>query len=116
MGPHSDAGKAFAINTITRTATETIYGLNLVVPFMWNFYPKHSGQIGYQIRVCPARNVLVSDYLSAQYGHYLNPWKLNIGMGVVVPKGVVKNVGVSANLFPMYKNGAIHQFGITIGF
>lgn len=116
IAPHAGSENGFAVNTTTCTVTENIYGLNIAVPLMWDFYPSRNGHVGYQIRVSPARSVMVSDYASARYGQYINPWKLNIGMGVVVPKGVVKNVGVSANLLPMYKNGAIHQFGITIGF
>ena len=110
------AGDSYAINVFTRNATETICGLNLALPLSWNYHPNGEAKIGWQFRLSPTYNILTSDYLSARYGIYLNPWKLNVGLGIVLPKGLVQNVEFTANLLPMYQNGLLHEFGISIGF
>lgn len=115
-GYQGTTGDSYAINVFTRSATETICGLNLAMPFSWNFRPNGNAKIGWQLRLSPAYNILVSNYLSSHYGIYLNPWKLNVGLGIVLPKGMVKNVGLTANLLPMYQDGLLHEFGISIGF
>lgn len=115
-GYQGTTGDSYAINVFTRNATETICGLNLALPFSWNFHPNGNAKAGWQIRLSPAYNILTSSYLSARYGMYLNPWKLNVGLGLVLPKGAVKNVGFTANLLPMYQNGLLHEFGVSIGF
>lgn len=115
-GPHFASGDTYIINIFTRTATKTLCGLNLALPFSWDFHPKGTAEIGWQLRLSPAYTILTSDYQSARYGIYLNPWKLNVGLGVVLPKGLVKNVGFTANLLPMYQRGMLHEFGISIGF
>lgn len=115
-GYQGTTGDSYAINVFTRNATETICGLNLALPFSWNFHPNGNAKAGWQIRLSPAYNILTSNYLSARYGMYLNPWKLNVGLGLVLPKGAVKNVGFTANLLPMYHDGLLHEFGISIGF
>ncbi len=115
-GYPGSTGDSYAINVFTRNATETICGLNLALPFSWNFHPNGNAKAGWQIRLSPAYNILTSSYLSAQYGMYLNPWKLNVGLGLVLPKGAVKNVGFTANLLPMYQHGLLHEFGVSIGF
>lgn len=115
-GYQGATGDSYAINVFTRSATETICGLNLAMPFSWNFHPNGNAEIGWQLRLSPAYNILVSNYLGSHYGIYLNPWKLNVGLGIVLPKGMVKNVGLTANLLPMYHDGLLHEFGISIGF
>lgn len=113
--PYGSAG-GYSINVITKTITETLYGIDLSVPLTWQFYPRGKERMGWQMRMAPARRVLMSDHQLERYGLYINPWKLNVGAGMVLHRGAVKNVGFTANLLPTYQYGALHEFGIAVGF
>lgn len=113
--PYGSAG-GYSINVITKTITETLYGIDLSVPLTWQFYPRGKERMGWQMRIAPARRMLMSDHQAKRYGLYINPWKLNVGAGMVLHRGAVKNVGFTANLLPTYQYGALHEFGIAVGF
>lgn len=114
-GPHGTAG-SYLTNMITRTSKETLYGIDLSVPLTWRLFLSGKERMGWQMRIAPARRMLMSDQLGDRYGLYINPWKLNMSVGVVLNKGVVKSVGVTANLLSTYQNSALHEFGIAVGF
>jgi hypothetical protein len=36
-------------------------------------------------------------------------------MGVALPNSIIRHIGITANLLPLYTHQSLHEFGIEIG-
>lgn len=88
------------------------------VPITLNFFPLGKDKTGWSVNITPAHSIVRSHTLGASSASpfVVNPWKLNIGLGIVLPRKVIRRVAITANLLPLYTSRSIHEIGFEIGF
>ena len=106
----------YSVNVSKRTSVESLCGINVGLPLRWSYFPKGDKKTGWMMSVFPAYNLMTSKYMGTTYGHGVNVWKLELSLGVVLPKGIVKNISATANLLPLYQHCDLHEIGVSIGF
>lgn len=88
------------------------------VPITLNFFPLGKDKTGWSLNITPAHSIVRSHTLGASSAtpFVVNPWKLNVGLGIVLPRKVIRRVAITANLLPLYTSRSIHEIGFEIGF
>lgn len=88
------------------------------IPITLNFFPLGKDKAGWSLNITPAHSIVRSHTLGASSAtpFIVNPWKLNVGLGIVLPRKVIRRVAITANLLPLYTSRSIHEFGFEIGF
>ncbi len=88
------------------------------IPITLNFFPLGKERTGWSLNITPAHSIVRTHTQGASAANpfVVNPWKLNVGLGIVLPRKVIRRVGVTANLLPLYKSRSIHEIGFEIGF
>lgn len=103
--------------TITNTTNETIntHTLSLYagIPLTLDILPHGQDKTGWQLSLTPARNIATTQ----SHGIFSpNPWKLTLGVGIVMPRGIAHHISLTANLLPLYPHQSLHEMGVLIGF
>lgn len=106
-----------AYSTIPNTTNETInsHTLSLYagIPLTFDILPHGPDNAGWQLSLTPARNIATTQ----SRGIFSpNPWKLTLGVGIVMPRGIARNISLTANLLPLYSHRSLHEVGVLIGF
>lgn len=88
------------------------------IPITLNFFPLGKDKTGWSLNITPAHSIVRSHTLGASSANpfVVNPWKLNVGLGIVLPRKVIRRVAITANLLPLYTSRSIHEIGFEIGF
>lgn len=88
------------------------------IPITLNFFPLGKERTGWSLNITPAHSIVRSHTLGASSAtpFVVNPWKLNVGLGIVLPRKVIRRVAITANLLPLYTSRSIHEIGFEIGF
>lgn len=88
------------------------------LPITLNFFPLGKDKTGWSLNITPAHSIVRTHTQGASAANpfVVNPWKLNVGLGIVLPRKVIRRVGVTANLLPLYKSRSIYEIGLEIGF
>jgi len=88
------------------------------IPITLNFFPLGKDKTGWSLNITPAHSIVRSHTLGASSAtpFVVNPWKLNVGLGIVLPRKVIRRVAITANLLPLYTSRSIHEIGFEIGF
>ena len=88
------------------------------IPITLNFFPLGKERTGWSLNITPAHSIVRTHTQGASAANpfVVNPWKLNVGLGIVLPRNVIRRVGVTANLLPLYTSRSIHEIGFEIGF
>lgn len=88
------------------------------IPITLNFFPLGKERTGWSLNITPAHSIVRTHTQGASAANpfVVNPWKLNVGLGIVLPRKVIRRVGVTANLLPLYTSRSIHEIGFEIGF
>lgn len=88
------------------------------VPITLNFFPLGKDKTGWSLNITPAHSIVRSHTLGASSAtpFVVNPWKLNVGLGIVLPRKVIRRVAITANLLPLYTSRSLHEIGFEIGF
>lgn len=88
------------------------------LPITLNFFPLGKDKAGWSLNITPAHSIVRSHTLGASSAtpFVVNPWKLNVGLGIVLPRKVIRRVAITANLLPLYTSRSIHEIGFEIGF
>lgn len=96
----------------------TSFDLFANIPITLNFFPLGKDRTGWSLNVTPAHSIVRSHTLGASSAaaFVVNPWKLNVGLGIVLPHKVIRRVALTANLLPLYTSHSIHEIGLEIGF
>jgi len=96
----------------------TSFDLFANVPITLNFFPLGKDKAGWSLNITPAHSIVRSHTLGASSAppFVVNPWKLNVGLGIVLPRKVIRRVAITANLLPLYTSRSIHEIGFEIGF
>lgn len=96
----------------------TSFDLFANVPITLNFFPLGKDRTGWSLNITPAHSIVRSHTLGASSAtpFVVNPWKLNVGLGIVLPHKVIRRVAITANLLPLYTSRSIHEIGFEIGF
>ena len=96
----------------------TSFDLFVNIPITLNFFPLGKDRTGWSVSVTPAHSIVRSHTLGASSAaaFVVNPWKLNVGLGIVLPRKVIRRVALTANLLPLYTSRSIHEIGFEIGF
>ena len=96
------------------------FALYATLPLTVDLYPSGRGRAGLTLSLTPGRAVTpVTRQVGMVTLHGINPWKLTLGVGMALPRGWLRSVGVTANLLPSYVEGPLdnmHEVGLTIGF
>ena len=87
-------------------------------PITLNFFPLGKDKTGWSLNITPAHSIVRTHTLGASSAaaFVVNPWKLNVGLGIVLPRKVIRRVALTANLLPLYTSRSIHEVGFEIGF
>lgn len=88
------------------------------IPITLNFFPLGKDKTGWSVNITPAHSIVRSHTLGASSAtpFVVNPWKLNVGLGIVLPRKVIRRIAFTANLLPLYTSRSIHEIGFEIGF
>lgn len=88
------------------------------IPITLNFFPLGKERTGWSLNITPAHSIVRTHMQGASAANpfVVNPWKLNVGLGIVLPRKVIRRVGVTANLLPLYTSRSIYEIGLEIGF
>lgn len=96
------------------------FALYATLPLTMDLYPGGRERAGMSLSLTPGRAVTpVTSQLGQVTMHGINPWKLTLGVGLTLPKGWLRRVGLTANLLPSYVAGPLermHEVGLTLGF
>lgn len=102
---------------ITNTTNEIInsHTLSLYagVPLTFDFFPHGQDKTSWQLSLTPARNIATTQSRGIITP---NPWKLTVGVGIVMPRSIASHISLTANLLPLYPHQSLHEIGILIGF
>ena len=98
--------------------TYSSFDLFANIPITLNFFPLGKERTGWSLNITPAHSIVRTHTQGASAANpfVVNPWKLNVGLGIVLPRKVIRRVGVTANLLPLYKSRSIYEIGLEIGF
>lgn len=88
------------------------------IPITLNFFPLGKDKTGWSLNITPAHSIVRTHTQGASSANpfVVNPWKLNVGLGIVLPRKVIRRVALTANLLPLYTSRSIHEVGFEIGF
>lgn len=88
------------------------------LPITLNFFPLGKDKTGWSLNITPAHSIVRTHTQGASSANpfVVNPWKLNVGLGIVLPRKVIRRVALTANLLPLYTSRSIHEIGFEIGF
>lgn len=88
------------------------------IPITLNFFPLGKERTGWSLNITPAHSIVRTHTQGASAANpfVVNPWKLNVGLGIVLPRKVIRRVALTANLLPLYTSRSIHEIGFEIGF
>ena len=88
------------------------------LPITLNFFPLGKDKTGWSLNITPAHSIVRTHTLGASSAaaFVVNPWRLNVGIGIVLPRKVIRRVALTANLLPLYTSRSIHEIGFEIGF
>lgn len=88
------------------------------LPITLNFFPLGKDKTGWSLNITPAHSIVRTHTQGASSANpfVVNPWKLNVGLGIVLPRKVIRRVALTANLLPLYTSRSIHEVGFEIGF
>ncbi|MBR3828744.1 MAG: hypothetical protein IKJ40_05575 [Bacteroidales bacterium] len=88
------------------------------LPITLNFFPLGKDKTGWSLNITPAHSIVRTHTQGASSTNpfVVNPWKLNVGLGIVLPRKVIRRVALTANLLPLYTSRSIHEIGFEIGF
>lgn len=88
------------------------------IPITLNFFPLGKDKTGWSLNITPAHSIVRTHTQGASSANpfVVNPWKLNVGLGIVLPRKVIRRVALTANLLPLYTSRSIHEIGFEIGF
>ena len=96
------------------------FALYATLPLTVDLYPGGRERAGLSLSLTPGRAVTpVTNQVGMVTLHGINPWKLTLGVGMTLPKGWLRRVGLTANLLPSYVAGPLekmHEVGLTLGF
>ena len=106
--------------TIITNNTDEYYTFNTLslyasVPLSFSLHPRGYNKAGWQLSLTPAHNLVATRHIGRLSATTLNPWKLTVGIGIVLPESVVRHISLTANLLPLYTSHSMHEFGIEIG-
>jgi hypothetical protein len=93
----------------------SIFSLYASLPLTFNIKPKGSN-IGWNMSITPSHSLVNSLTYGTLMGNRLNPWRLTMGLGVALPRGMVRRLSLTANLLSLYTSSSLHEIGIEIGF
>lgn len=96
----------------------TSFDLFANLPITLNFFPLGKDKTGWSLNITPAHSIVRTHTQGASSANpfVVNPWKLNVGLGIVLPRKVIRRVALTANLLPLYTSRSIHEVGFEIGF
>ena len=96
----------------------TSFDLFANIPITLNFFPLGKNKTGWSLNITPGHSIVHTHRLGASSAtpFVVNPWKLNVGLGIVLPRKVIRRVAITANLLPLYTSRSIHEIGFEIGF
>ena len=96
----------------------TSFDLFANIPITLNFFPLGKNKTGWSLNITPGHSIVHTHRLGASVvdQFMVNPWKLNVGLGIVLPRKVIRRVAITANLLPLYTSRSIHEIGFEIGF
>lgn len=96
----------------------TTFDLFANVPITLNFFPMGKDKTGWSLNITPAHSIVRTHMQSASTVNpfVVNTWKLNVGLGIVLPRKVIHRLALTANLLPLYTSRSIHEIGFEIGF
>lgn len=88
------------------------------IPITLNFFPLGKDKTGWSLNITPAHSIVRTHTQGASPANpfVVNPWKLNVGLGIVLPRKIIRRVALTANLLPLYTSRSIHEIGFEIGF
>ena len=88
------------------------------LPITLNFFPLGKDKTGWSLNITPAHSIVRTHTLGASSAaaFVVNPWRLNVGIGIILPRKVIRRVALTANLLPLYTSRSIHEIGFEIGF
>lgn len=88
------------------------------LPITLNFFPLGKDKTGWSLNITPAHSIVRTHTQGASSANpfVVNPWKLNVGLGIVLPRKIIRRVALTANLLPLYTSRSIHEVGFEIGF
>lgn len=88
------------------------------LPITMNFFPLGKERTGWSLNITPGHSIVRTHTQGASTANpfVVNPWKLNVGFGIVLPRKVIRRVALTANLLPLYTSRSIHEIGFEIGF
>lgn len=88
------------------------------IPITLNFFPLGKDKTGWSLNITPAHSIVRTHMQGASSANpfVVNPWKLNVGLGIVLPRKIIRRVALTANLLPLYTSRSIHEIGFEIGF
>lgn len=98
--------------------TYSSFDLFANIPITLNFFPLGKDKTGWSLNITPAHSIVRTHTQGASSANpfVVNPWKLNVGLGIVLPRKVIRRVALTANLLPLYTSRSIHEVGFEIGF
>ena len=98
--------------------TYNAFSLYANMPVKLNFYPSGQNKTGWSLSITPAHSIARTRQLGTDnHSPYeINPWKLTVGIGIVIPRRFIRHIGLAANLLPTYTSKSVHEIGIEIGF
>lgn len=98
--------------------TYSSFDLFADLPITLNFFPLGKDKTGWSLNITPAHSIVRTHKQGASAANpfVVNPWKLNVGLGIVLPRKVIRRVALTANLLPLYTSRSIHEIGFEIGF
>lgn len=94
-------------------SSESTHVLYLNTPLSYRIHPRGADRLGWQCGISPARQLFAFNEPPAVS---INPWKLTLGFGIVLPRGAVRSISLTANLLSTYEYHRMHEFGISLGF
>lgn len=106
-------GNLAEIVTSRREDIYNIFSLYASLPLTFNVAPKDRQHVGWSLTLIPARRIAISQ---SPDGFDLNPWRLTLGVGMLLPTKFPRRVSLVGNLLPLYTSQSVHEIGIEIGF
>ena len=87
-------------------------------PIQLELFPLGSDKTGWSLSLTPAHSIARTHPLGAgnKSPYEINPWKLTVGLGIVIPHRIIRHIGFTTNLLPIYTSKSVREIGIRIGF
>ena len=115
FGSSGEAGMVMVSNNTDEYYTFNTLSLYAGMPLTFSLHPQGYDKAGWQLSLTPAHNLGTTRKIGYLAASYLNPWKLTVGIGIVLPNSTIRHISLTANLLPLYTSQSLHEFGIEIG-